>query len=58
MNVVDLPSKKLPTLDELHADFMDLVYNKYEDLSIAATLGVLEIVKWELINQIPESVES
>jgi hypothetical protein len=57
MNLVDLPTKKLPTLEDLRDDLNDLYYNKYNDLNGAAFFGVLEIFKWDCINNLPQKDE-
>lgn len=52
MNIVELPKKEKHSLDELQKDLNKLLI-KYEDLTTAETIGVLEIFKWELINALP-----
>jgi len=52
MKIVEITPKTRLTLDDLHTDLNKLLI-KYEDLTTAETIGVLEIFKWELINALP-----
>lgn len=51
-----VPSVK-PKLWELQDDLNKLFTEKYGDLTVAESLGVLEMFKWEYINGIGERDE-
>ena len=55
MKVLEFPTKQKSDLITDFQDGLFMLYNekRFDDLTVAEMLGVMEMFKWDIINQMP-----